>query len=59
MAMGRAADRQGDLMVSWGEMPRSPAPPYERQNKDTFGARWAGENEALDRLLLGATSAMS
>jgi transposase len=24
MAMGRAGDRQGDLMVSWGEMPRSP-----------------------------------
>src|SRR5918911_4926826 len=24
MAMGRQADRQGDLMVSWSEMPRSP-----------------------------------
>src|SRR6202140_5514818 len=24
MAMGREGDRQGDLMVTWGEMPRSP-----------------------------------
>ena len=24
MAMGRGSDRQGDLMVSWAEMPRSP-----------------------------------
>jgi transposase len=24
MAMGRAGDRQGDLMVTWAEMPRSP-----------------------------------
>ena len=24
MAMGRESDRQGDLMVSWAEMPRSP-----------------------------------
>ena len=24
MAMGRQGDRQGDLMVSWCEMPRSP-----------------------------------
>src|SRR3954454_4119266 len=24
MAMGREGDRQGDLMVSWAEMPRSP-----------------------------------
>ena len=24
MAMGRQEDRQGDLMVSWSEMPRSP-----------------------------------
>ncbi len=24
MAMGRQGDRQGDLMVSWSEMPRSP-----------------------------------
>src|SRR3954467_5771371 len=24
MAMGRESDRQGDLMVTWAEMPRSP-----------------------------------
>jgi transposase len=24
MAMGRAGDRQGDLIVTWAEMPRSP-----------------------------------
>jgi hypothetical protein len=24
MAMGRQGDRQGDLMVGWGELPRSP-----------------------------------
>ena len=24
MAMGQQKDRQGDLMVSWSEMPRSP-----------------------------------
>src|SRR5580704_17996218 len=28
----------------------------EVQSKEDFGVRWAGENEALDRLLLGATS---
>ncbi len=29
--------------------------PYRVQAQDEFGLRWAGENEALDRLLLGAT----
>ena len=24
MAMGRQTDRQGDLMMTWSEMPRSP-----------------------------------
>jgi transposase len=24
MAMGREGDRQGDLIVTWSEMPRSP-----------------------------------
>jgi hypothetical protein len=24
MAMGREGDRQGDLIVTWAEMPRSP-----------------------------------
>jgi hypothetical protein len=32
------------------------AAPYQIQNRDEFGLRWAGETEALDRLLIGATS---
>jgi len=31
-------------------------PPYLIQAQNDFGARWAGENEALDRLLLGGSS---
>jgi 20S proteasome alpha/beta subunit len=31
-------------------------PPSCVQNRDQFGLRWAGENEALDRLILGVTS---
>jgi hypothetical protein len=30
-------------------------PPYKVQDVDEFGLRWAGENEALDRLHFGAT----
>jgi hypothetical protein len=29
--------------------------PYQIQGQGEFGARWAGENEALDRLLIGAS----
>ena len=31
-------------------------PPHRIMGPDEFGVRWAGENEALDRLLLGASS---
>jgi hypothetical protein len=31
-------------------------PPYNIQNVDEFGIRWAGENEPLDRLLMGRTA---
>jgi hypothetical protein len=34
------------------------AAPYQVQNRDEFGLRWAGETEALDRLLIGATSSI-
>jgi hypothetical protein len=34
-------------------------PPYVIQSQQEFGMRWAGENEALDRLLLGTTSERS
>jgi len=33
-------------------------PPYSVQSTDEFGLRWAGENEALDRLHFGATTGM-
>lgn len=32
--------------------------PYQIQGVNEFGLRWAGENEALDRLMLGAASGM-
>ena len=31
MAMGQQKDRQGDLMVSWAEMPRSPGHVFLRR----------------------------
>ena len=31
------------------------APPYRVQAQEEFGLRWAGETEALDRLILGST----
>ena len=33
-------------------------PPYQVQAQDEFGLRWAGETEALDRLILGVTPAL-
>lgn len=33
-------------------------PPYRVQAQDEFGLRWAGETEALDRLILGTTTAI-
>jgi len=32
------------------------AEPYKVQGQDEFGLRWAGETEALDRLILGSTN---
>lgn len=32
--------------------------PYEVQSMEEFGIRWAGENEALDRLILGASGTL-
>jgi hypothetical protein len=32
--------------------------PYSIQGQQDFGLRWAGENEALDRLLLGTSSSI-
>ena len=39
MAMGRQADRQGDLMVMWSEMPRSPGHVfYDRLQERLLGS---------------------
>ncbi len=39
MAMGRQGDRQGDLMVTWSEMPRSPGHVfYDRLQQVLVGA---------------------
>ena len=39
MAMGRQGDRQGDLMVMWSEMPRSPGHVfYDRLQEVLVGA---------------------
>jgi hypothetical protein len=34
------------------------AEPYQVQGRDEFGLRWAGETEALDRLLLGMSNSV-
>src|SRR4051794_32874567 len=40
MAMGRQGDRQGDLMVTWSEMPRSPGHVfYDRLQEVLVGGR--------------------
>ena len=40
MAMGRQKDGQGDLMVSWSEMPRSPGHVfYDRLQSVLVGGR--------------------
>ncbi len=33
-------------------------PPYQIQGTESFGVRWAGENEPLDRLVLGVPGAL-
>jgi hypothetical protein len=43
MAMGRQGDRQGDLMVTWSEMPRSPGHVfYDRLQEVLLGAGFDG-----------------
>src|SRR4051812_662938 len=43
MAMGRQGDRQGDLMVMWSEMPRSPGHVfYDRLQEVLVGAGFDG-----------------
>ena len=48
MAMGQQKDRQGDLMVSWSEMPRSPGHVfYDRLQSVLVEADFDGFAEAL------------
>ena len=43
MAMGRQGDRQGELMVTWSEMPRSPGHVfYDRLRQVLVGAGFDG-----------------
>src|SRR4029078_11432028 len=43
MAMGRQGDRQGELMVAWSEMPRSPGHVfYDRLQRVLVGAGFDG-----------------
>ncbi len=47
MALGRQGDRQGELMVSWAEMPRSPGHVfYDRLQEVLVGADFDGFAEA-------------
>ncbi len=62
MAMGQQKDRQGDLMVSWSEMPRSPGHVfYDRLQSVLVEADFDGFAEALCKhyyaARMGATSA--
>ena len=47
-----------DLAEAWEFMITGDTcePPTQLLGKDEFGVRWAGENEALDRLLMGVSS---
>src|SRR3954452_8559266 len=61
MAMGRQADRQGDLVVTWSEMPRSPGHVfYDRLQEVLLGAGFDGFVEdacqAYDARTMGAPS---
>src|SRR5919199_1723476 len=56
MAMGRQADRQGDLMVSWSEMPRSPGHVfYDRLQQVLVGAGFDGFVETTCKPFYAAT----
>ena len=51
MAMGRQGDRQGDLMVMWSEMPRSPGHVfYDRLQQVLVDAGFDGFVETLRAL---------
>ena len=54
MAMGQQKDRQGDLMVSWSEMPRSPGHVfYDRLQLVLIEGGFDGFAEAVLALLRG------
>jgi transposase len=56
MAMGRQADRQGDLMVTWSEMPRSPGHAfYDRLQQVLVEAGFDGFVETTCRPFYAAT----
>ncbi len=56
MAMGRQGDRQGDLMVTWSEMPRSPGHVfYDRLQQVLVGAGFDGFVEDACRAYYAGT----
>jgi transposase len=56
MAMGRQGDRQGDLMVMWSEMPRSPGHVfYDRLQEVLLGAGFDGFVEEACRACYART----
>src|SRR5881398_2712014 len=56
MAMGRESDRQGDLMVTWSEMPRSPGHVfYDRLQQVLVGAGFDGFVEEACRAYYART----
>ena len=56
MAMGRQGDRQGDLMVMWSEMPRSPGHVfYDRLQEVLLGAGFDGFVEDACRAFYAKT----
>src|SRR4051812_30876005 len=56
MAMGRQGDRQGDLMVTWSEMPRSPGHVfYDRLQEVLVGAGFDGFVEDTCRAFYAKT----
>ena len=56
MAMGRQGDRQGELMVMWSEMPRSPGHVfYDRLQEVLLGAGFDGFVEEACRAYYAKT----
>lgn len=55
MAMGRQGDRQGDLMMTWSEMPRSPGHIfYDRLQQVLVGAGFDAFAEAICKPYYGS-----